>query len=158
MPVSGSHETELRRLEEAGLALAAHTADVIDEMAKMVLTEIGSPELIPLFNMITDEVKEGVLTGQLGQSSLAMLRSGYDNFEDDNHEESFFVHAGLPSDCDWPTFEKHYRTRGRIDFDRFVGDYVTFPPIAERIEELRAERLLIPVNDASKNKLKNGFD
>ena len=154
---STGHNAELRRLEDDALTLACHTADIIAEMAKLSLVEIERPELIPLFDDICDSVKDGVKDGEIGPSSVARLRSGYDNFEDDDREESFFVHAGLPSDCDWPTFEKHYRTRGRIDFERFVGDYATFPPIAERIAELRAERLLSPVNDEPQNKLKNGY-
>jgi hypothetical protein len=150
---STGHNAELRKLEDDALTLACHTADVIAETACLALVEIEHPELLPLFDAITGVIKDAVKEGKIGPSSVAMLRTAYDDLE-----ESFFVHAGLPSDCDWPTFEKHYRTRGRIDFDRFVGDYATFPPIAERIEELRAERLLSPVNDEPLNKLKNGFD
>jgi len=155
---STGHNAELRRLEDDALTLAFQVADIIAEMAKWTLVEIERPELIPLFEDICDSVKDGVKDGEIGPSSVATLRTWYDNFEDDDHEESFFVHAGLPADCDWLTFEKHYRTRGRIDFESFLDDYIAFPPIAERIEELRAERLLIPVNDEPQNKLKNGFD
>ncbi len=155
---STGHNAELRRLEDAALTLACHVADIIAEMAKLALVEIERPELIPLFDMITDDIKDAIKTGEIGPSSVATLRTAYDNFEDDDREESFFVHAGLPSDCDWPTFERHYRTRGRIDFDRFLDDYIAFPPIAERIAELRAKRQLSPVTDEPQNKLEFGFD
>ena len=141
---STGHNAELRRLEDDALKLAANTADVIAETARLALVEIEHPELIPLFDTITDAAKLAVKDGEIGPSSKAMLRTGFDNFEGDNREESFFVHAGLPSDCDWPTFEKHYRTRGRIDFDRFVGDYATFPPIVRRIKELKAQTPVEP--------------
>ena len=150
---STGRNAELRRLEDDALKLATNTADAIAEAAREALIEIEQPELIPLFDAITDAAKDAVKDGHVGPSSVAVLRAAYN---DQSHE--FFLHAGLPSDCNWLTFEKHYRTRGRIDFDRFVGDYATFPPIAERIEELRAERLLSPVDDASSNKLKIGFD
>ena len=155
---STGHNAELRRAEKDALELAANTADVISEFARLALVEIEHPELIPLFDAITDAAKDAVKDGEIGPSRVAMLRTGYDDFEDDDLGESFFIHVGLPNDCDWPTFEKHYRTRGRIDFDRFLGDFATFPPIAERIEELRAERLLSPATDAPLNKLKIGFD
>ncbi len=150
---STGHNAELRRLEDAALTLACHVADIIAEMANQALVEFERPELIPLFDMITDDIKDAVKDGEIGPSSVAMLRTAYD---DQSHE--FFVHVGLPEDCSWPTFEKHYRTRGRIDFDRFLDDYVAFPPIAERIAELRAERLLIPATAAPQNKPEIGFD
>ncbi len=155
---SSGHATELRRREESGLMLATNTADVIAETARQALVEVERPEFIPLIDAICGAAKTAVKGGEIGPSSVAMLRTGYDDFEDDDLGESFFIHVGLPNDCDWPTFEKHYRTRGRIDFDRFLGDYATFPPIAERIEELRAERLLSSATDAPLNKLKIGFD
>ena len=141
---SGSHETELRRQEEDGLALAAHTADVIAGTAKLALTKIGSPELIPLFDAITEAAKDAVKVGQIGPSSLALLRGWYDDHREGGQDGAFFTHAGLPEDCDWKTFEKHYTTRKRIDHDRHVEDLRRFPPIVQRIKELKAQMPVEP--------------
>lgn len=154
---STTHAAELRRAEEDALALACHTADVIAETVRLALIQIDQPEFIPLFDAICDGAKKSVRDGEIGPSPLAMLRPAFDDFKD-NHEGDFFAHIGLPDNCDWPAFEKNYRTRGRIDFDRFVGDYAAFPPLVQRIEELRGERLLIPVTAEPPDKLKNGFD
>ena len=134
---SSSHSSELRRAEEDALTLAYHTADVIAETARWALTEAGCLELAPLFDAICDSAKDAIKCGQIGPSSLAILRSWYDDHEENEKAGNFFSHIGLPNDCDWKTFEKHYLTHGQIDFDRFLGDFTAFPPIAERIEELR---------------------
>ena len=154
---SSSHSSELRRAEEDALTLAYHTADVIAETARWALTEAGCLELAPLFDAICDGAKDAIRCGEIGPSPLAMLRPAYDDFKD-NQEGDFFLHIGLPVDCDWKTFEKHYRTRGRIDFDRLLGDFQSYPPIVQRIEELKAERLICPVSDIPSSKLECGFD
>jgi hypothetical protein len=154
---STSHNSELRRAEEDALKLASNVADAIAKTARWALTEIELPELIPLFDTITDVAKKAVRDGEIGPSPLAMLRPAYDDFMD-NQKGDFFLHIGLPVDCDWKTFEKHYRTRGRIDFDRFLGDFQSYPPIVQRMAELRAEQLLIPAVADPPNKLKIGFD
>jgi hypothetical protein len=152
-----THVAELRQAEEDALTLACHATNIIAEMAKQSLTDIERPELIPLFKAICAAVRDGIKDGTIGPSPLAMLRPAYDDFRD-NQEGDFFLHIGLPVDCNWKTFEKHYRTRGRVDFDRFVGDFKTYPPIARRIEELKAERLLIPADADPSNKLEIGYD
>ena len=152
-----THVAKLRQAEEDAMALACHATNIIAEMAKQSLTDIERPELIPLFKAICAAVKDGIKDGTIGPSPLAMLRHAYDDFKD-NQEVDFFLHVDLPVDCDWPTFERYYRTRGRIDFDRFVGDFQSYLPIARRIEELKAERLLIPADADPSNKLEIGYD
>ena len=141
---SGSRDTELRRQEEDGLALAAHTADVIAGTAKLALTKIGSPELIPLFDAITDAAKSAVKDGEIGPSSVALLRWWYDDHRGGGQGGAFFLHAGLPEDCDWANFKEQYTTRKRIDHDRHVEDLRRFPPIAQRIKELKAQMPVEP--------------
>ena len=53
---------------------------------------------------------------------------------------SFFEHAGLPRDASWGQFRRHYDTAGMPDAGRAAGDLATYPPIANRIAELRAEK------------------
>ena len=154
---SSSHNSELRRAEEDALKLATNVADTIAETARLALAEIELPELVPLLDAICDGAKDAIRCGEIGPSPLAMLRPAYDDFKD-NQEGDFFLHIGLPVDCDWKTFEKHYRTRGRIDFDRLLGDFQSYPPIVQRIEELKAERLICPVSDIPSSKLECGFD
>ena len=141
---SGSHETELRRLKEAGLDLASNTADAIAEAARSALKEIELSELIPLFDTITDAAKAAVRDGEIGPSSVALLRGWYDDHREGGQDGAFFTHAGLPEDCDWKTFEKHYTTRKRIDHDRHVEDLRRFPPIVQRIKELKAQMPVEP--------------
>ena len=79
---STTHASDLRRLEEAGLALATHTADVIAETAGLALTEIGRPDLVPLIDAVAEAAKDAVKVGQIGPSSIALLRVGYDDLQD----------------------------------------------------------------------------
>ena len=141
---SRSRETELRRLEDDGLALAANVAGIIAEVARSALTKIELPELIPLFDAITDAAKSAVKDGEIGPSSVALLRAGFDDLQDSGQLGEFFLHADLPEDCDWKTFEKHYTTRKRIDHDRHVEDLRRFPPIVQRIKELKAQMPVEP--------------
>ena len=74
--------------------------------------------------------------GEIGPSSVALLRNWYD----DHSEEvggDFFLHIGLPRDCSWEAFRRHYTTRKRIDHARHAGDLASFPPIAARLKELK---------------------
>jgi len=150
---STGYAAELKRLEDDALTLACHVSDIIAETFRLALTEIERPEFISLFDTICACVKDGIKNGEIGPSSMATIRTAYDN-----GDKSFFIHSGLPSDCDWPTFEKHYRTRGRIDFDRYVEDLNTYPPILQRIKELTQQDLIPPVIVEPSNKFENGFD
>jgi hypothetical protein len=155
------HAANLRRAEEDAIKLAANTADIIAEMARMTLAELERPELIPLITAITDAAKDAAREGQIGPSPVASLRSGYDDLMRDSPEStgaSFFLHAGLPPDCSWSAFRGHYTARGRIDYARHAADLGSYPPIARRIEELRMQHLQSPVSDTTPNKLKIGYD
>lgn len=136
---SRSRETELRRLEASGMDLAENTAAAIAEAARSDLTEIELSELIPLFDAIADAAKVAIKEGKIGPSSLASLRAGFDDLQDSGQGGAFFTHAGLPEDCGWETFEKHYTTRKRIDIDRHAEDLRSFPPIVQRIKELMVQ-------------------
>ena len=158
---STGHIAELRRLEEDALKLGINVADVIAETARLALDEVGLPELIPLIDTITDAAKQVVRDGEIGPSSVAVLRTWYDDHrgnDDCPSDGAFFAHVGLPKDCSWDTFREHYRVRGRIDCSRHAQDLESFPLTVQRIKELRDERLLIPVIAESSNKLKIGFD
>ena len=139
-----THTSDLRRLEDDALALATNVTDVIAGTAKLALTKIGSPELIPLFDAITEAAKDAVKVGQIGPSSLALLRGWYDDHREGGQDGAFFTHAGLPEDCDWKTFEKHYTTRKRIDHGRHAEDLRRFPPIVQRIKELKVQMPVEP--------------
>jgi hypothetical protein len=136
---STGHAAELRRLEDEALKLAINVADIIAETATMVLVEIKHPELTPLFNAITKAAKKAIRGGEIGPSSLALLRAGFDDHLENGDGSAFFTHAGLPAECKWKDFKMHYTRRGRIDFGRHAGDLRSFPPIASRIKELREQ-------------------
>ncbi len=127
-----NHDTELRKAEDQAMELAANVCDAIKEAAREALTKIGDQEVIPLIEAITDAGKEMAREGEIGPSSVALLRNWYDD-----EEGEFFAHVGLPRDCSWDAFRRHYTKRKRIDHARHADDLLSFPPIAARIKELQ---------------------
>jgi hypothetical protein len=133
---ASGREAELRRLEDDAIALGVNVADVIAETARLALDDIGHSMLIPLVEAITDAAKASVKEGQIGPSSVALLRDGYDDHLENRPASEFFMHVGLPSDCSWKAFRDHYTHRGRIDHIRYADDLRSYPPIAQRIKSL----------------------
>ncbi len=131
-----NHETELRRVEDQAMELAGNVCDTIKEAVGQALTETAFQKGIPLIEVIIDAAKEMAREGEIGPSSVAILRNWYDDHAEDSEGE-FFLHIGLPRDCSWDTYRRHYTTRKRIDFDRAGDDLASFPPIAARIKELK---------------------
>ncbi len=131
-----NHDTELRQAEDQAMVLAANICDVIKETVAAALTDTGYQKVIPLIEAITDEAKKSTREGEIGPSSVALLRNWYDDHKEG--EGDFFAHVGLPLDCTWKAFRRHYMTRKRIDHPRHAADLVSYPPIAERIKELAA--------------------
>ncbi len=127
-----NHDTELRKAEDQAMELAANVCDAIEEAAREALTKAGYKQIIPLIEALTDAAKEMAREGEIGPSSVALLRNWYDD-----EEGEFFAHVGLPRDCSWEAFRRHYTIRKRIDFDRAGDDFASFPPIAARIKELK---------------------
>jgi hypothetical protein len=132
---STSHAADLRRLEEDALKLASNTAEVIAETARSALKEIELPELIPLFDAICNSAKDAVRDGEIGPSSVAMLRGWYDDHLESGTGGNFFAHISLPKNCSWEVFKEHYTHRGRINHKRHADDLRTFPPIAKAIKD-----------------------
>ncbi len=118
------------------MELAGNVCDAIKETVRQALTETAFQKAIPLIEAITDGFKDMAQEGEIGPSSVAVLRNWYDDYAEDGEGE-VFLHIGLPRDCSWETFRRHYTTRKRIDFDRAGGDLASFPPIAARIKELK---------------------
>jgi hypothetical protein len=134
---ANGHAAELRRSEEDALKLATNIADVIAETARLASMEIEFPELIPLFDEITNTVKKSIMDGEIGPSSIAVLRGWYDDHLESEPSGAFFVHVGLPKDCSWVAFREHYTTRKRIDHGRHAQDLKNYPPIAQAIVDLK---------------------
>jgi hypothetical protein len=132
---STGHAADLRRLEKDALKMATNTADVISETARSALKEIELPELIPLFDAICKTAKDAVRDGEIGPSSVEMLRGWYDDHIESSTGGNFFTHISLPKDCSWDVFRKHYTHRGRIDQTRHANDLLTFPPIAKAVAD-----------------------
>ena len=128
-----NHNTELQRLEAETMELATYVCDVIKETARGALTKMGAPEAVPLIEVITDAVKKMALEGEIGPSSVATLRGWY-NADSEDEDGAFFLHIGLPRDCSWEAYRRHYTTRKRIDITRLGNDLLTFPPIAAEIK------------------------
>jgi hypothetical protein len=137
-----NHDTELRKLEEAGLALATNITAIIAETTRLALIDVGRPELIPLFDAITNAAKDSIIDGKIGPSSVALLRSWYDDHRGSDEcptDGTFFIHVGLPRDCSWEAFRGHYTTRKRIDLDRHCSDLFAYSPIAQAIKARTAK-------------------
>ncbi len=132
-----NHDTELRQAEDQAMELAANVCDAIKETVRKAFTETAYQKVIPLIEAITDAAKESAQEGEIGPSSVAVLRHWYDDYAEDGEGE-VFLHIGLPRDCSWEAFRSRYTTRKRIDFDRAGDDLASFPPIAARIKELAA--------------------
>ncbi len=131
-----NHDTELRQVEEWAMELAGNVCDTIKEVAGEALTKTAFQKVIPLIEAITDAAKEWAQEGEIGPSSVALLRNWYDSHAEDE-DGAFFKHVGLPVDCSWDAFRRHYTTRKRIDHSRCGADLASFPPIAARVEELK---------------------
>ena len=134
---STSHDKELRQAQNQAMELAANVCDVIKETVALALKEAGHENVTPLISTITDVAKEGAQEGEIGPSPVAALRGWYEDHLEDEQGE-IFAHFGLPRDCTWEAFRKHYTTRKRIDIDRAAADLLSYPPIAERMKELAA--------------------
>ena len=131
-----NHDTELRQVEDQAMELAGNVCDAIKETVREAFTETAFQKVIPLIEAITDAAKEMAQKGEIGPSSVAILRNWYDSHGEDGEGE-FFLHIGLPRDCSWETFRRHYTTRKRIDHARAADDLFSFPPIAARFKELK---------------------
>ncbi len=131
-----NHDTELRQAEDRAMELAANVCDEIKETVREVLTKTAFQKVIPLIEDLTDVVKKMAQEGEIGPSSVALLRNWYDDHAEDGKGE-VFLHIGLPRDCSWEAFRRHYTTRKRIDHARAADDLLSFPPVAARLKELK---------------------
>ncbi len=131
-----NHDPDLRQAEDWAMELAANVCDAIEETAREALTKIGDQKVVPLIEAITKAAKEAALEGEIGPSSVALHRNWYDSHSEDGEGE-FFLHIGLPRDCSWDDFRRHYTTRKRIDHVRAADDLSSFPRIVARIKELK---------------------
>ncbi len=133
-----NHDTELRQVDDHAMELAANVCDAIKETVRQALTETAFQKVIPLIEAITDGFKEMAQEGEIGPSSVAVLRNWYEDYAEDGEGE-FFLHIGLPRDCSWEAFRRHYTTRKRIDHARAADDFFSFPPIVARLKELKEQ-------------------
>ena len=131
-----NHNTELRQVENQAMELAANVCDAIKETVGEALTETAFQKVIPLIEAITDAAKESAREGEIGPSIVAILRGWYEDYAEDGEGE-IFLHIGLPRDCSWEVFRRHYTTRKRIDHARAADDFFSFPPVAARLKELK---------------------
>ena len=129
-----NHETELRQADDQAMELAGNVCDTIKEAVGQALTETAFQKVIPLIEVIIDAAKEMAREGEIGPSSVAILRNWYDDHAEDSEGE-FFLHIGLPRDCSWDTYRRHYTTRKRIDHARAADDLMSFPPVAAMLKE-----------------------
>ncbi len=83
---------------------------------------------------------EIVQTDMAKERRIGAVRTLYDDEAEDG-DGAFFKHVGLPKDATWEQFRSHYAVgEDDVDADRAFGDFETYPPIAARIAELKAEK------------------
>ncbi len=70
-----NHDTELRQAEDQAMELAANICDVIKETVAAALTKTAFQRVVPLIETITDAAKELAQEGEIGPSSIALLRN-----------------------------------------------------------------------------------
>jgi hypothetical protein len=70
------------------MELAGNVCDAIKETVRQALTETAFQKVIPLIEAIADAVKEGVQEGEIGPSSVAVLRNWYDSYSEEGGENS----------------------------------------------------------------------
>lgn len=131
-----NHDTKLREAEDRAMELAANVCDTIKDAVGQALTKTAFQKVTPLIEAITDAAKELARKGEIGPSSVALLRNWYDSHSEEVEGE-FFLHIGLPRDCSWEAFKRHYTTRKRIDHARHAGDLASWPPMVARVKELK---------------------
>ena len=131
---TANHDAELRQAEDQAMELAANLCDAFMEAVREALTQTGGQKFVPLLEAIADGAKEMAREGEIGPSSVAVLRNWYENHAEDENGE-YFLHIGLPQDCPWEAFRRHYTTRKRIDHERAGADLASFPPIAAAIKK-----------------------
>ena len=136
---STNRAKERRQLEEEGIELACNALDVAEEVLVTILSEARCDErIVQLITPVLAAVKDQVHDGHIGPSAPSKLRFWYDAcFEDGDNGLLEFI--GLPSDCSWEEFRRHYTTASHADYERHVGDLMEFPPIKARTAELKAE-------------------
>jgi hypothetical protein len=76
------------------------------------------------------------------------LRGLFDDLVHDAGDQGiigYAAHIGLHLSTDdegkswWPSFRAHYTTDRKVDEARVANDLASFPPIAKRVFEIRAE-------------------
>ncbi len=133
---TSNHDTELRQAEDWAMELAANVCDTIKEVAGEALTKTAFQKVIPLIETITGTAAEMARQGEIGPSQVNILRNWYEDHAEDE-DGAFFKHVGLPVDCPWGAFKRHYTKQKRIDHARHADDLASFPPIAVRVRELK---------------------
>ncbi len=131
------HNSELRQVEDWAMKLAVNMAEAIREAAREALKKVGREEIIPLLDAITDTAAEMARQGEIGPSQVSILRNWYEDHAEEE-DGAFFKHVGLPVDCSWEAFRRHYTMRKQIDHARAADDLLSSPPMAARLKELAA--------------------
>ena len=86
-----------------------------------------------------DGMIEIVQTDMAKERRVGAVQCLYEDEAEDG-DGAFFEHVGLPKDATWEQFRAHNAVgEDDVDADRAFGDLETYPPIAARIAELKAE-------------------
>lgn len=128
-----------RENEERAHQLARNALTEVTEALTAAMRQIGYERLVPLIEATTAAVAELVGTGEIGPSDVAVLRAWYEDHCEDPSGE-FFTFIGLPARCSWTEYRDFYTLHGAIDHERASKDLGRFPPVAERIAELKREK------------------
>ncbi len=79
------------------------------------------------------EVLDAVIESTHEQEAQT-LRAHYEDADAD-----YLAHVGLRRNASWHSFRQHYAKDDGFDIDRAANDLATYPPVAARVAELKAE-------------------
>ena len=110
------------------------------EAAKTAFGKMFAMSGSPATDADIDRLIETVQAALAKDNRIGLVQGLYDD-EAEEGDGSFFLHVGLPGDATWEQFRAHYAVgEGDVDADRACQDLATYPPIAARVAELKAEQ------------------
>ena len=131
-------EAEALQLRAVEHAAAGRIEDA--RRAFRELLAIAVPHLTPEERrQEADAMIEAIQADMAKEGRLAAVQGLYD--DEAKEGAGFFQHVGLPPDATWAAFRAHYAVgEDDVDANRAFGDLESYPPIAARIAELKAEQ------------------
>ena len=110
------------------------------EAAKSAFAKMFAMSGGPVDDASIDRLIETVQAAHAKEERIDLVQGLYDD-EANEGDGSFFLHVGLPENVTWEQFRAHYAVGDNdVNSKRACEDLATYPPIAARVAELKAEQ------------------